>query len=93
VKSRIRKQAILCVIHSLGESGDTSDASLMSDWLQQETSFAVGQGKPVFVCVEEGVAFSAGLLGDLEYMPFTAATLHDVVIQLIEGLGDSYPLG
>jgi hypothetical protein len=55
-------------------------------WIAQELSAAKTLGKPLFVLRQEGVAFTEGILGDLEYIPFPKGAITRTFIPILEGL-------
>lgn len=55
-------------------------------WIAQEMSAATTLRKPLFVLRQEGVAFTDGILGDLEYIPFPKGVIARTFIPILEGL-------
>jgi len=55
-------------------------------WITQETMFADSKGKQPVVMVDNSVDYKAGMLGDKEYIPFTAGHLSEGFIRILQGL-------
>jgi hypothetical protein len=43
-------------------------------------------GKPIIILVEEGVTFKSGILGDIEYIRFSAGIITESFSPILEGL-------
>jgi hypothetical protein len=76
VKSRMNQQAIVFAVLTLGED---------NTWLTQESTLASLE-KPLFLLKEKQYPFKPGLLGDHEFIPFTAPTIETTFIPILEGL-------
>jgi hypothetical protein len=76
VKSRMSQQALVFAILTSGED---------NTWLIQE-SLLGSLEKPLFLLKETQYSFKPGLLGDHEYIPFTAPNLETTFIPILEGI-------
>lgn len=76
VKVRMANQAVVFAILTPGE-----DAT----WLTQE-SLLGSLGKPLFVLKEKDYQFKPGILGDHEYIPFSAPAIETAFIPILEGI-------
>ena len=77
VKSRMESQAIVFVLLTSGAD---------PTWLTQESVLGYVAGKPVFLLLERSVQLKPGLLGDLEYIAFTAPHVDTAFVPILEGL-------
>jgi hypothetical protein len=77
VKRRLLTQGIAIVVLS-----DKDDMT----WLIQEMTGADFSGKPIIILVEEGVTFKSGILGDIEYIRFSAGIITESFSPILEGL-------
>jgi len=57
-----------------------------SPWTRDEIATALQKGIPVVPLVENGVDFSPGLFGDLEYIPFDPNHVGDGFLKLLEAV-------
>jgi hypothetical protein len=56
-----------------------------SEWVVQESGFALGLGKPVILMIERGVAFpTADLDADTEWIPFDRNALADCSLRFVQ---------
>ncbi len=55
-------------------------------WLTQEMTAADVSGKPIFLLVQEDVAFKPGILGDIEYILFPIGRFSETFASVLEGL-------
>lgn len=79
VKERLDGQSIIFVIVTPGD-----DAT----WLTQESVLSHSRDKPLFVLRDANTDFKPGLLGDLEYIPFSAPRIEATFIAILEGLNE-----
>jgi hypothetical protein len=87
VKQRIREQGIVVSIVTKQDAASSERQSL-SMWVAQESAFAEGAHKPLFLLVQRDADFNPGLHGDLERIPFDVASLDEAFLKLLEGLHD-----
>jgi hypothetical protein len=87
VKQRIREQGIVVSIVTKQDAASSEGQSL-SMWVAQESAFAEGAHKPLFLLVQRDADFNPGLHGDLERIPFDVASLDEAFLKLLEGLND-----
>ena len=94
VERRLESQEIVVAVLSkrvnLSEHEKLSEHESRSEqkvqtWLTQEMS-RVKNSKPLFLLVEKGAKFEAGILGDLEYVTFEEGRITDTFTSIIEGL-------
>jgi len=62
-----------------------------SDWIIQEIGLAVGRKMKVIVFLEEGLRTPGGLIGDIEYIPFSRSNLLPSFEKLLQMLGSLSP--
>jgi hypothetical protein len=55
-------------------------------WLIQECSAASVSNKPVFLLKRDDAQFKSGLLGDLEFIPFSKGQISKTFVHILEGL-------
>ncbi len=55
-------------------------------WITQETLYADAKGKQPFVLVDRQVPYKPGMLGDSEYIPFTAGCISETFVKIIQGM-------
>jgi hypothetical protein len=79
VEDRLKKYAVVFVIVTPHED---------YTWLNQEMGAAKIIGKPLFVLRQDDVDFKAGLLGDMEYIPFPSNHISETFIPILEGLNE-----
>jgi hypothetical protein len=77
VKKRIEEKAMVLVILTPG-SDDT--------WLIQESILGSITGKPIIILKDTSSSFKAGILSDLEYIPFISPDIESCFIAVLEGL-------
>jgi hypothetical protein len=77
VQARLAKHDIVIAILT-----DTDDPT----WLMQEMAAAVALNKPLFILKQEDVKLKAGILGDIEYIPFPKGQISKTFIPILEGL-------
>jgi hypothetical protein len=77
VKKRIEEKAMVLVIFTPG-SDDT--------WLIQESILGSITGKPIIILKDTSSSFKAGILSDLEYIPFVSPNIESCFIPVLEGL-------
>lgn len=85
VRKRIEKQSVVFVLLTPGDD---------LTWLTQESIIAFAQDKPLFVLRDTRVQMKPAILGDLEYISFTAPSVETCFIPILEGmreLGLIYP--
>jgi tetratricopeptide (TPR) repeat protein len=62
-----------------------------SDWIIQEIGLAVGRRLKVIVFLEDGLRKPGGLIGDIEYIPFSRSNLLPSFEKLLQMLGSLTP--
>jgi hypothetical protein len=62
-----------------------------SDWIIQEIGLAVGRKMDVIVFLEDDLRKPGGLIGDIEYIPFSRANLQPAFDKLLQMLGALTP--
>ena len=77
VKERLNLQSIVFAILTPGD-----DAT----WLTQESVIGLAGDKPLFVLRDTNADFRPGILGDLEFVPFTAPKIEAAFVPILEGL-------
>lgn len=77
VKRRLMAQDIVVVVVSKKDD---------FTWLIQEVAGADYAKKPIFLLIQEGVDFSRGILGDLEYISFPSDHISEAFTPILEGL-------
>lgn len=77
VMERLNGQSIIFAIVTPGD-----DAT----WLTQEAVLGHSRDKPLFVLRDATADFKSGILGDLEYIPFSAPRIETTFIAILEGL-------
>ena len=55
-------------------------------WIIQETSFAHSKEKQLIILVDHEANFKAGLLGDIEYIPFYRERISEGFVKILQGL-------
>jgi hypothetical protein len=78
VKERLRVAKIIVAVFS--EKDDFT-------WLWQEASLE-SREKPLFVLLEEGLQWKAGIHGDIEYIKFPQGNIDTSFVEILEGLDD-----
>jgi len=58
-----------------------------SDWIIQESGYALAKGMTLLFLIEEGIHLSAGLQGDLEYILFKRDNPSDSFTKIVELMG------
>ena len=77
VRKRLLSQGVVIAILTRGDD---------STWLVQESVLAEAHGKPLIVLRDISAEFKAGILGDLEFIPFEAPSVESAFIPMLEGL-------
>lgn len=77
VKRRLKAQEIVIAIISKKED---------YVWLTQETTGATVLEKPLFILIEEGVEFKAGIHSDLEFIKFPPENISTTFTPILQGL-------
>ena len=67
------------VIYIIAKEGE-------STWLRDEIAVSQGKGYHIIPLVEEGSNFESGILGDLEYIPFSSSHISDTFIRILEAI-------
>ena len=67
--------------------GDNVATSATSEWVIQESGYALGKGMNLLFLKEGGVTIYAGLQGDIEYVEFNRAKPTESFIKISESLG------
>lgn len=80
VKERLKVAKIIVVVFS--EKDDFT-------WLWQEATIE-SREKPLFVLLEEGLQWKAGIHGDIEYIKFPKGNIEASFIEVLEGLDDLF---
>jgi tetratricopeptide (TPR) repeat protein len=62
-----------------------------SDWLIQESGYALGKGLKCIFLIEKDVIFDAGLQGDIEYIEFSRERIEDCHSKINQMLGSLSP--
>ncbi|MBI5192005.1 MAG: hypothetical protein HZA08_01030 [Nitrospirae bacterium] len=87
VKERIDHNSIFVGIFTRRCKLDGQELYATSNWVIQESGYAIGKGKELILLVENGIDNLPELQGDLEYVPFQRDSLEDTFRRLIEMIG------
>jgi hypothetical protein len=77
VKRRLSAQEIVMVV--ISQKDDYT-------WLIQEAAGADFSKKPIILLIQDGVEFTSGILGDLEYIRFPSDRIAEAFTPILEGL-------
>jgi len=57
-------------------------------WITQEPLFADAKGKQPLILVDREVDYKPGMLGDNEYIPFTAGCISEAFVKMLQGINN-----
>lgn len=87
VRERIDQNPIFVGIFTCRCKLDGKELYTTSNWVIQESGYAIGKGKELILLVENSIYNFPELQGDLEYVPFQRDSLEDTFLRLNEMIG------
>ena len=87
VKERIDHNSIFVGIFTRRCKLDGKELYATSNWVIQESGYAIGKGKELILLVENSIYNFPELQGDLEYVPFQRDSLENTFLKLNEMIG------
>jgi len=87
VRERIDQNPIFVGIFTCRCKLDGKELYATSNWVIQESGYAIGKGKELILLVENSIYNFPELQGDLEYVPFQRDSLEDTFLRLNEMIG------